>query len=136
MAFHGFGAHEQICRHLAGGRSGDGQLHDLLLVRGQELGEGGTQPGPGASNGHKFVSGALRPRRCPDQLEAFVRELELRHGFFTTESRQATSVREVRPPLFEHVAVPASKREGRCELSGYLVVGCENRHTTAHHRAR
>ena len=112
MTLDGLGAHEQLGRHLAGGRSGDGQLHDLLLVRGEELGERGTLPGPGTSNGLELVGGTLRPRRCPDQLKAFVRELELLNGFFTTESGQATSVREVRPPLFEHVAVPASVARG------------------------
>ena len=71
------GAHEQLGRHLAGGRSGDGQLHDLLLVRGQELGEGGAEPRPGTSDGLELVGGALRPRRGSDQLEAFVRALEL-----------------------------------------------------------
>ncbi len=96
----------------------------------------GLQPGPGASSGLELVGGAFRPRRRPDQLEAFVRELELRHGFFTTESRQATAVRKVRPPLFEHVAVPPSEGEGRGELSGHVVVGCENRHRTAYHQRR
>jgi hypothetical protein len=48
VTFDCLGTHEEVCRHLACGRSGNGQLNDLLLVRSQELGERRAPPGAGS----------------------------------------------------------------------------------------